>query len=138
MRRTIAGFVVASTLLAGAALSTPARAVASAPDNAVARWNGIASDAILADTATRSPSAAALYVAIVQAAVYNATMAIEKTHTLYRSSLSAPSGASVDAAVAAAAYGVLARYFPAQQASLDATYAAALAEIPEGEAKTQG
>jgi hypothetical protein len=135
MRRLFAGFIAATMLIVGPGVRTPAQA---SQDNAVVRWNGVATEAILTDPATRSPSAAALYVAIVQAAIYNATMAIEKTHLPYRSSLSAPSGASVDAAVAAAAHGVLLAYFPAQQSMLDASYLAALAEIPDGAAKDDG
>lgn len=137
MRKFIAGLVLTSTLMAGAAIVTPAPGFAS-QDNAVVRWNSVASDTVLADPATRTPPAAAVYIAMVQAAVYNATMAIEKTHTLYRSTLTAPSDASVDAAVAAAAHDVLVASFPAQQAALDAAYGTALAEIPDGQAKSAG
>jgi len=41
--------------------------------------------------------------------------------------------ASVAAAVTAAAHDVLIHYFPAQQAALDADYAASLAAIPMGQ-----
>jgi hypothetical protein len=132
----IACATLAAASLTGAGAAT--RSQASHYSNAVVYWNGVATNTVLADSATRTPSAAALYVAIVQAAVYNATMAIEKTHQLYHSSLSAPPGSSVDAAVAAAAHDVLVTYYQSQQASLDDDYAAALAEIPDGEAKDDG
>jgi hypothetical protein len=46
--------------------------------------------------------------------------------------------ASPDAAVVAAAYRTLRHYFPAGYASLDASYAEALAAIPDGPAKLAG
>jgi hypothetical protein len=110
----------------------------AAADNAVVHWNELAVNAILADATTRTPSAAALYVAIVQAAIYDATMAIVKTHKSYASSAVASPRASVDAAVAAAAHDVLVEYFPAQQGSLDAAYAASLAATPDGSPKDDG
>ena len=75
--------------------------------------------------------------AIVQAAVYDATMAIAQTHHLYHAAPLAPPSTSVEAAVAAA-HDVLVEYFPSQQASIDAAYNAALAEIPDGPQKTAG
>ncbi len=85
---------------------------------------------------------------MVQAAVYNAAMAIENTHQPYRSSVAAPRGASLDAAIAAAARGVLSAYFGdgaasdhggiSQQASIDAAYQAALDAIPPGQSKEDG
>jgi hypothetical protein len=47
-------------------------------------------------------------------------------------------GASVDAAVAAAAHDVLVIVSPSQKANLDAAYIAALASIPDGSDKTDG
>lgn len=127
---------LATMLLAAAGSST--RSQAAHYDNAVLYWNEVAVNAIVANSPTATPSASAIYVAIIQAAVYDATMAIEKTHASYAASPVAPPGASVDAAVAAAAHDVLVEYFPGQQASLDAAYTAALAEIPEGAGKTDG
>jgi hypothetical protein len=126
----------------GAALAVaaglPARTQAAHYDNAVVYWNEVAVNAFVANSPTATPSASALYVAIVQAAVYDATMAIEQTHQPYASSPTAPAGASVDAAVAAAAHDALVEYLPGQKAQLDATYEAALAEIPDGAAKSDG
>ena len=47
-----------------------------------------------------------------------------------------PPGSSDEAAAAAAAYGVLVGYFPAQKPALDAAYATSLAGIPTGRRKT--
>lgn len=86
------------------------------------------------------PPAAFVYGAYVHAAVYNAVMAIEGGYAPYKSSLAPQPGASVEAAIAAAAYHVLVEYFnsPAQLAALDADYTASLAAIPDGAAKTAG
>jgi hypothetical protein len=79
-----------------------------------------------------------MYLARVSAAVYNAVTAIEGRFELYKSNLEPHPEASVDAAVATAAYTVLVHDFPAQQLALDADYAAALAAISDGEAKEAG
>ena len=50
-----------------------------------------------------------------------------------------PSGASTEAAVAAAAHRILVRHLPAQAATiLDPAYASSLAGIPDSQAKTDG
>jgi hypothetical protein len=81
--------------------------------------------------------------AYVHAAVYDAVNAIDGRYTVYAvRPTTSPIGASPDAAVAAAAYTVLTTVFPgltpAQREWLDAQYAAALAAIPDGPAKTDG
>ena len=121
-----------------AVLALSAAATASPSENSVVYWNRIAAQTILADSATATPSASSLYVAIVQAAVYDAVMAIERTYRPYAISPVAPAGASEDAAVAAAAHDVLSAYFPAQQSSIETAYTDALAGIPDGQAKTDG
>ncbi|MDX6630957.1 MAG: hypothetical protein QOH00_3203 [Gaiellales bacterium] len=79
-----------------------------------------------------------IYLSYVQAAVYNADVAIEGRYQPYGFSLFSPPGASPAAAVAAAAHDVLAYYFPDQKAALDALYATSLTSIPDGAAKTGG
>ncbi|HEX9824948.1 MAG TPA: vanadium-dependent haloperoxidase [Actinomycetota bacterium] len=128
--------------LAVATLSAqaPVQQVVAAPgDNPVVHWNEIALDTIMADGSRSTPSAASLYVAITQAAVYDAVMAIEGTNEPYAFTGYAAPGASVDAAVAAAAHDVLSHYFPTQKASrLDPAYDAALADVPDGASETDG
>ena len=104
-RQSLPTRVLAVAITAAALLISPA----TAAENPVVSWNEVTTRTVLADTKTATPSASSLYVAIAQAAVYNAAMAIEGTHQPYRSSLTAPAGASLDAAVAAAAHGVLDR-----------------------------
>ena len=76
--------------------------------------------------------------AFVQAAVYNAVVAIEGGYEPYGRGVAPRRGASVDAAVATAAHDVLVHYFPARAEQLDADRAAALAEIPDGRAEDRG
>ena len=122
--------VLAASLVRAAA---PAKAAPADPD-AVIAWNTIA-----IRTISPQPAAAAfVYGAYVQAAVYNAVVAIEGGYQPYHSSIPASPGASVDAAVATAAHHVLVNYFPAQQAALDLDYQASLAAIPDSTAKTAG
>jgi hypothetical protein len=127
---------LATTLLTFAPIS---QSVAAPGDNAVAQWNQTALDIIVNDADKRSPSRASLYVAMVQAAVYDAVMAIEGTNEPYAFDGDAP-GASADAAVAAAARGVLVHYFtqPAQVGKANLAYSNALATVPDGAAKDAG
>ncbi len=139
MRRFVrtAAVVLSVAMLTGPASIQPT--LAAAGDNAVVHWNEIALSTIMADSAKSTPSSASLYVAITQAAVYDAVMAIEGTHEPYAFSGHAAPGASIDAAVAAAAHDVLAHYFPTQKTSrLDPAYDAALAGIPDGAAQDDG
>jgi hypothetical protein len=77
-------------------------------------------------------------IAFAQAAVYDAVVAIKGGYQPYQVRLARLPDASLDAAVATAAHHVLVHYFPAQQAALDADYAAALAAVPDGAAKVAG
>ncbi|HEY5322066.1 MAG TPA: vanadium-dependent haloperoxidase, partial [Caldimonas sp.] len=77
--------------------------------------------------------------ATVQIAVYDAVMAIAGTHRPFAMTPTAPAaGASQEAAVAAAAYGVLSGLFPSRGAAYQAAYDAQLASLPDGSAKTLG
>jgi hypothetical protein len=79
-----------------------------------------------------------IYLSYVQAAVYDADVAIEGRYEPYGFALFAPPGASPAAAVAAAGHDVLAYYFPDQKAVLDGLYATSLAGIPAGQSKSDG
>jgi len=84
-----------------------------------------------------------LYFSYVQAAVYNAAVAIEGRYEPYGFSLFAPAGASANAAVAQAAHDTLKYYLGpmltgAQVATLDGWLTTSLAAIPGGQAKTDG
>jgi hypothetical protein len=76
--------------------------------------------------------------AIVQVSVFDAVNAISGRYPAFRAQVTAPAGASVDAAVAAATRTALSKLFPAQQATIDADYNAALTLVADGPAKTDG
>lgn len=132
--------IIAVALLATIpSVGLPIQVSTAAPGyNSVAQWNEIALKTILADSARRTPSAAILYTAITQLAVYDAVMAIEPTNDPYAFNGVAPEGASIDAAVATAARDVLVNYFPAQATTIDSAYVDALSAIPDGASETDG
>ena len=103
----------------------------------VIHWNGIALRTSIQLGGQNQPQAQ-MYLAPLQAAVYNAVVAIEGGYRPYRSELATRPGASVEAAVATAAHAMLSNHFPNQQTILDADLAASLAAIPDGPAKTAG
>jgi hypothetical protein len=76
--------------------------------------------------------------AIVQVSVFDAVNAITGRYPAFRAPVTAPAGASVDAAVAAATRTALSKLVPAQQAAIDAAYNAALKLVADGPAKTDG
>ncbi|BCJ40241.1 haloperoxidase [Actinoplanes ianthinogenes] len=115
----------------------PAQAAPTGP-NAVVIWNLNAQNEIY-EVAKQSPATAARSFAMVQGAVYDAVNAIAGTP--YEPYLTAPKsrrGYSADAAVAAAASGVLLSLFPQQAATVRDQYDAALAAIPDGWAERGG
>jgi len=71
-------------------------------------------------------------------AIYNAVNAIDQRFQPYGAEISAPAGASLDAAVISAAYNTLVFYFPDQSASLYTQYTAALSLIADSQAKDDG
>ena len=98
-------------------------------------WDSIAVTTLVAQG--QNPFAQARFMSITQLAVFEAVNAITGNYEPYLGTVVAPVGASADAAAIAAAYRVLKNYFPGV-ASLDTAYAASLAAIPDGAAKTDG
>lgn len=127
---------IASTF-ASAGKQVEAQTGISSGANTVVNWNTIAVRTTI-QVARYNPSQAQMYLARIQAAVYNAVVAIERGYQPYKSKLAPQPEASVDAAVATAAYRMLVHHFADQQIALDADYAAALATIPDGPAKAAG
>ena len=76
--------------------------------------------------------------AIVDAAIYDAVNAIDRTHEPYLISVRAPRDASETAAANAAARTALDELYPAEQSTIDAQYVAELAKVGDGPAKDQG
>ena len=106
---------IAASLLAGV--------VPNANADVITDWNIKAGEIVTESKLGTPPAIRAM--AIVQTSVYEAVNA------------TAP-GASVDAAVAAANRATLTKLMPSQQASIDAAYQTALAQIADGPAKTAG
>src|SRR3954471_6834495 len=94
-------------------------------------WNAIAIDA----AAGQAPPQQQRTVTIMHAAIFDAVNAIDGRYTVYAVSPPVALPASQEAAAAAAGHGVLVRLLPGQKASLDAQYAASLAQIPDGNSK---
>src|SRR5215469_18274665 len=99
-------------------------------------WNAIAVNTAIANG--QNPFAQARYAAIVQLAVFEAVNAINGDYQPYLGTITAPPGASAEAAAIEAAYDVLITYFPASAATLNAALSNSLASIPDGQAKTDG
>ena len=76
--------------------------------------------------------------AILHASIYDAVNAIDRSHEPYLIAVRAPRQASETAAADAAAHTALVGLYPAQQATLDADYAAELAKVPDGQPKDRG
>jgi hypothetical protein len=139
-------WLVTAGLLAITGLSMPSRAVATGGNVAI-EWNGIASTAIMA-TALQPPHVALLSMAMVQGAVYDAVNAIDGGYQPYLVKPDADQGDSMDAAAATAAYRVLVGFpertpplvglVPLQQPTLQISYDATLANVPDGLAKSHG
>jgi len=123
-------------ILAASALTTlcvlPIR---GAQADAVGDWN------VIALNATALPPNSILQsrvLAIVHGAIYDAVRAVDRKGRAYAVDVEAPAGASVEAAVVAAAHGSLVRLAPAARPVLDAALKASLSKIAEGQGKTDG
>jgi hypothetical protein len=101
----------------------------------VTHWNETANASLAAGGVRFNIQTRAL--AIMHAAMFDAVNAIDRQYTPYAINLSA-SGASPEAAAAAAAHLVMVTLVPAQVATLNAAYVASLAQIPDGPAKSDG
>ena len=141
--RVLAAAVLALVIGVGASVTNKTANVAlAAPEtpqaNEVTNWNAIAQSTVLAQPPnTSAPPASAVFMAMVQGAVYGAVNAIDRRHRPYLV-LRRVKRASKEAAVATAAFGVLDALFPAQHDMLQTQYDTSLAAIPEGKLKQAG
>jgi membrane-associated phospholipid phosphatase len=101
--------------------------------NVVLEWNQLAVHAV--GQARLSPVFVSRDLAITQAAVYDAVVAIDRSFEPYHAQVHASRGASMEAAAAQAAHDALSALFPSQAATFDAALAADLAGIPPGRAR---
>src|SRR5215475_1089002 len=119
------GFIlsVLTTLMFFTHVSSTARA------DAVTRWNEIATTVTTPPAANIPPPYQSRIFAMTHAAIHDSLNAIDRRSKPYALSSRPDPGASPEAAVATAAYGVLVHEIPAQKATLDAELQAALASI---------
>src|SRR6516162_10651780 len=101
--------------------------------NVVLEWNQLALHAV--GQARVSPVVASRALAIAQAAVYDAVVAIDRSFEPYHAHVHASRGASPEAAAAQAAHDALAALFPSQASTFDSALAADLTGIPPGRAR---
>jgi hypothetical protein len=133
----LAAAVLLATLATGTATAATRATAASDDPTVISDWNQIAVTTLLGDTSKQLVEDF-LYMGFVQAAIYDAVVGVQGRYEPYRFHAHAPHGTSAQAAAVAAAHKVLVTYVPSAQASLDAAYAASLAQIPDGKAKTRG
>jgi hypothetical protein len=111
---------------------------ARASDNPVLDWN----DQVLNATrlARNPPPLAALHIATFHAAIYDTVNSITRTHRSWLNQEPAPDGVDRDAAIASAGHTVLVALWgqSTNPQNFHQAYAAALANIPDGESKTAG
>ena len=139
MMAALAVALLAIALAAGSAEARPGHSPqagggkpAPVPATAVLDWNATAVATVRGAMPAKFQLESDLYMAYVQASVYDAVVSIGGRYEPYHAFASpvSPRGASMPAAVAAAAYTALAYYFPPQAATLLTTYTAYLAGLP--------
>ena len=99
------------------------------------QWSAIAERTV---TANRSPASSEVLLGVVHAAMYDAVIAVEGRYRAIESSPAVDVPASASVAAGTAAYSVLKALLPAQDAALADAYAAWLAQLPEGEQRSNG
>jgi len=111
-------------------LALPARA------GIVLDWNSQAISAV--DTSNTSAPEAARNLAILQTAIYDAVNGIDGGHQKFYVTDLAPTGASIDAAAAAAANTIMSALYPTLGSSFATLYNDQLTAISDGQSKTDG
>ncbi len=108
----------------------------SAKADAVSDWNARACE--LAVSPNFDTPTANRMLAIMHTAIYEAANAITKKYPSSDLKIDAPAGASVDAAIAAAARTTLLKLIPAKEQQIEVAYQTSLSKIADGKAKTDG
>jgi hypothetical protein len=102
----------------------------------VERWNRIATDATAAEQI--DPLSESRIFAIVQASIHDALNAVERKYEPYQARLASPSGASAEAAIAAAAHASLSKLIRTRKPEFDAALADCLEHIEDRNAAFAG
>lgn len=124
------------SFLAGLALVSAASTPGAG--NPVLYWNDQALNSIR--LARTPPPIASHHLATVHVAIYDAVNGITRTHQPWQGQATAPDGASMDAAIASAAYTVINALWgqAANPENYRRAYEQALAAVPDGPAKADG
>ena len=119
-------------------IATLAAAFAPAATRAdvVMDWNTKADE--IAATKQLSPVNYSRGLTMLHVAMFEAVNAIERRYVPYKLNLTADRATSKEAAAATAGHDIMLALYPDQQSSLDATLAAMLASVRDGEPKTKG
>jgi hypothetical protein len=134
-RKTKTGLSVAFLAFVVVLVVGPTATSAAPGDNAVVHWSGVAASAIVVG---RAPASSSVLGGIVHGAMYDAVAAVEGGLEPFATAVTAPAGASADAAVAQAARDVLLARVPGQASTVQAAYETYMASIPDGPAKDGG
>jgi hypothetical protein len=132
--------LVIGILLLTTGLMLPTSGTATAVDvpDQVLAWNQHAYNELIV-TAAQAPPVAAIHLAMVHGAIYDAVNAIDGGYEPYLGSPTATGAESKDAAAAAAAYQVLSSLLPADRDDeLLGYYTDSLQAIPDGDAQDDG
>jgi hypothetical protein len=135
IRYGVAATLALVVVLALGSTGTSAAPAAAPGENAVLYWSGVAANAIVVG---RAPASSAVLGGMVHGAMYDAVASVEGGLKPFATGVTAPPGASADAAVAQAARDVLVARVSGQAAPLQVAYDAFMASIPDGPAKDAG
>jgi hypothetical protein len=135
VRYGVAAALALVVVLALGSTGTSAAPAAAPGENAVLYWSGVAANAIVVG---RAPASSAVLGGMVHGAMYDAVAAVEGGLKPFATGVTAPPGASADAAVAQAARDVLVVRVSGQAATVQAAYDVFMASIPNGPAKDAG
>ncbi len=143
-RLLLIALVVGLSACAAPRGAAPSVTIVANQPNVVSYWNDIANQTVLATSSVNTTPEEQrptffFDLASVHVAIYDAVVAIEGRYKPFAVKPKAPAaGASLDAAVSAAAHGVLKALFPNRGAVYQAAYEQRLAALPDGPAKTRG
>ncbi len=107
-----------------------------AGSNMVIDWNRAALEAIRVDRS--SPPIATRNLAMMHVAIYDSVNAIDRAHQPYYVQIEPPANTSREAAVASAAYRILAQAYPDQIEYLDFVLYESLKKVPDSQSKIDG
>jgi hypothetical protein len=126
LRKTVALAALSALLLVAPSLLA----------NVVLDWNDVMLASIRLENT--GPTLSTRSLAILHLAVYDAVNAITRTHQPYRVEITAPAGASAEAAAVTAAYEVMRTLYPGSSARADATFDAWVLAAPNDTSTMDG